>query len=397
MAAWLGSTERLLLLGDSITEAGRYSRIVEGYLAACRPGAGIQVRNAGKGGETAEGFLGRLEEDCLAHRPSAATLCYGMNDSAYMDHNAEGVRRYRAALERILDRLQEAGVRVLLASPTCVGKLPPWPVIADLGSTLEGINATLAMIRDAGAELAQRRGLPFLDLHTAMLEAQRLGRSRHGAAYAVCGYDDGVHPSWAGHAVLAWCFLKALGLDGDLGELGVDLGSGKATAARGHVFKGMRGEDYVFESRVYPFCAEGLPDRDWSLRSGMDLVPFDRDLNRLTLTVTSGPAKAYRVAWMGPDSILEEWRDYSAAELARGVNLAADFQRNPFGPAFGRLDDLVRRKQKLESEKTWRPRHPAGGWPDDNGLAWELRRAELQSALDRSREPVTHNLRIQAL
>ncbi len=47
--------------------------------------------------------------------------------------------------------------------------------------------------------------------------------------YAVAG-KDGIHPGWAGQAIMAYAFLTtALGLDGNLGLIDVDLAAGKAT------------------------------------------------------------------------------------------------------------------------------------------------------------------------
>ena len=44
--------DRLLLIGDSITEAPRHAQMLETYLTVCRPELEVQVRNIGKGGET---------------------------------------------------------------------------------------------------------------------------------------------------------------------------------------------------------------------------------------------------------------------------------------------------------------------------------------------------------
>jgi hypothetical protein len=70
--------DRLAIIGDSITEQKMYSRIIETYLTLCVPDLKISTRQFGWSGETAEGFLHRMTNDCLRFQPTIATLCYGM-------------------------------------------------------------------------------------------------------------------------------------------------------------------------------------------------------------------------------------------------------------------------------------------------------------------------------
>ncbi len=57
--------DRLAIIGDSITEQKMYSRIIETYLTVCVPQLNITARQFGWSGETAEGFLHRMTNDCL--------------------------------------------------------------------------------------------------------------------------------------------------------------------------------------------------------------------------------------------------------------------------------------------------------------------------------------------
>lgn len=390
--------DRLLLVGASITEARRYALMLETYLSVCAPELEVEVRNIGKCGETAEGFLARIETECLSHRPTVATLGYGMNDSGYRNHNTAAVERFRNALAAVVETLQAAGVRVAMGAVTCIGQLPPWPFIAECGCTLDGINGTLLAIRNEAVALAQARGLPFCDhfwnLYRARLESER----RYGRDYAVCGLDDGVHPSWAGHVVLAHGWLCTLGLDGNLGSLTIDLAARTGSGEGGHSFTPIAKEDvYGFVSARYPFCARGAPDKDWSVRSGLTLVPFDRDLNRLTLKVTGATAPRYRVDWMNQSAMLEEWHVYTREQLEQGINLAADFHQNPFSVVFHRVEDLIAQKQTIEAHEVWHgweweKKDPAAGLAEA-----EARRAELRQAIRREFKPVSHTIRIQPL
>ncbi len=58
-------------------------------------------------------------------------------------------------------------------------------------------------------------------------------KAKFGQKYALAGQDDGVHPDENGHLVMAWQMLKALGVDGNIGTINVDL-NGSASATEGH-------------------------------------------------------------------------------------------------------------------------------------------------------------------
>jgi lysophospholipase L1-like esterase len=75
--------DRLVIVGDSITEQKLYSRYIETYLTACHSELDLWVLQLGWGGETAGGFLGRMDSDLIAFRPNVVTTCYGMNDGGY--------------------------------------------------------------------------------------------------------------------------------------------------------------------------------------------------------------------------------------------------------------------------------------------------------------------------
>ena len=66
----LQTGDRLAIVGDSITEQRKYSRILETYLTACVPELKITVRQVGRSGETAEGFRKRMQQDCLRFKPT---------------------------------------------------------------------------------------------------------------------------------------------------------------------------------------------------------------------------------------------------------------------------------------------------------------------------------------
>ena len=389
--------DRLMLIGDSITEARRFSRIVETYCMACVPQLQLEVRNLGKGGETASQFTSRMEKACLSHPAEVAVVGYGMNDAGYINSNPEGLKLFVSAISHILSQLHAANVRRILASPGCIGRLPPWPFVEEQGGSLDGLNWNLLQFRDQTARLADSNQLPFVDHFWNLYRARLESAVRHDADFAICGLDDGVHPSWAGHVVMAHGVLSALGMRGELGCLSIDLPSRTATTSDGHAFLAEKDATYTFKSSRYPFCANDPKSLDWTIRGGCGLVPFMRDYSFLRLVV-SGATGRYRVAWMNSERMLEESHIYSAEDLENGINLADDFALNPFCGSFQRVEGLARDKQGIESQMTWMDETKQTGLEGIDSLAeLESQRKDLIDSIRAAVVPVTHNIRLTRL
>jgi hypothetical protein len=227
------------------------------------------------------------------------------------------------------------------------------------GATTAALNQNLGQLRNIGIEIADQEHVAFADVFRPMLKASFEGPGMYGTNYAIPG-GDGVHPNWAGHVIMTYAFLKALGLPGDIASFSVDLASHKMTVSRGHKLLSSKNGEYEIRSTRYPFCAgaplglaanwyptvgfDSITNND-SIRSGMALVPFNQDLNRFVLTGLNGTAEKYRVTW-GDQS-----KEFTAEALSQGVNLAAEFQLNPFSTRFALIDAAVSAKQDFETRQ----------------------------------------------
>jgi len=378
--------DRLAICGDSITEQKMYSRILETYLTVCVPDLKITVRQYGWGGETAPGFLARMTNDCLRFNPTIATTCYGMNDHGYRAYEPSIGQRYREATTAILHAFAGAGTRVVLGSPGCVGPKVPWSKSAS-----EEMNLNLCTLRNLDLETAAAEGVRFADVFWPMFTASFEAQRKYGADYLIAG-KDAVHPDWAGHLIMAYAFLKSFGLDGQIGSFAVDLAHDRATVSPGHDLRSCTKSELTVTSQRYPFYATGDLNHDNSLRSAMTLVPFNTELNRLTLTVTGGSASQYRVIWG------DTTRTYPADQLAKGINLAEDFVVNPFSDAFKRVDEAVAAKQAYETRQIKTLVHGDEGRVDmDMTVALtEKARARLAEQILAAFTPVTHTIKIVA-
>jgi lysophospholipase L1-like esterase len=379
--------DRVAICGDSITEQKMYSRIMETYLTVTLPEWNITARQYGWGGETAAGFLQRMTNDVLRFKPTCATTCYGMNDHRYRAYEPAIGQAYASNMTDIVLAFKSIGARVIAGAPGCIGMQTP-PGTSALGAP-KVKNLSLCMLRDIDIQIAQAEHVGFADVFWDMYQAQYQALQRFGTNYTLAGKDS-VHPGWAGHLVMAYAFLKALDVPGDIGTFTVNLAANKAEVSQGHKLVSFHGGALTVKSTRYPFCATGEEDKPDSIRSGMALVPFNHDLNRLMLVVKGGKAKNYQITW-GASS-----RTYSAQQLAGGVNLAEDFAENPFSQAFAAVDQAVAKKQAFETRQIKELFHGAAGQANMEKTVAESERdhAQLAAAVKEAFVPVTHTLTI---
>jgi len=107
-------------------------------------------------------------------------------------------------------------------------------------------------------QLAEKYDVRFADVFWPMLTEGFVAKNgKYGLDYALSG-KDGVHPDWAGHVVMAYAFLKAMGLDGGIGTFTVDLAADRRwfpMATRWTVHH----HTLTITSHRYPFCAPAPP------------------------------------------------------------------------------------------------------------------------------------------
>ncbi len=391
--------DRLAICGDSITEQKMYSRLIEDYLTVCVPQYEVTVRQYGWSGERANGFLARMTNDCLRFKPTLATTCYGMNDHEYRPYEPRIGDSYRKYSDGILRAFKANQVRVIQGSPGPVGKMPSW--VKSASGTVHDLNLNLCRLRNIGIELALEDGTGFADVFWPMFSAGIAGQGQYGADYAIAG-KDGVHPGWAGQTIMAYAFLKAMGLDGNLAEYKLDFRRQHLEVSNGHKVIEQAPGEFVIESERYPFCAcapssKNYPacgsndlGRDDTIRSALGLIPFDQELNRFMLVVTGLKSGNYRVTW-GTES-----RSFSDLELKQGVNLAKAFPTNPFTDAFARVDEAVAAKQAFETKQVKEVFHGQEGKADmvEAVRRTEAERAPLAAAIQAAFVPVRHKLQI---
>lgn len=385
------------VIGDSITEQRLYSVYIQDYLLMCKPAQDLRVTQFGWGGETAPGFAGRMANDMLRFGATAATTCFGMNDGGYSPMDEAKGRRYREAQKSVVQQLKKAGVRlIVVGSPGCVdadtfgGHSPERAAM---------YNKTLAALRDIAREVAQEEGVAFANVFDPMVDVMTKAKAKYGREYHVGG-GDGVHPDRNGHLVMAYAFLKALGCDGQIGTITVDLSAGRAEGTEGHKVLAVKDGAVEVESGRYPFCFCGDPSRTDSTRGVIELLPFNQDLNRFVLVVKGLKGEKAKVTW---GSVSKE---FAAADLEKGINLAAEFLDNPFSEPFHKVEEKIAQQQGMEVQLVKSLLHNLPAYkqaaPEETESLERIAAAlvkkdkEARDASAAAVQPVKHVIRIEA-
>ncbi len=193
--------QRLVFLGDSITQQRIYTRYVMNYFAMRYPGSQFSFRNAGIGGDQASWAVGRIDRDVLSLKPEVVTICFGVNDVGYKPFTQEAYDAYIDSLKAMIVKLKQAGVQVVLLTSNVVDDVT-------VASFKPFLNEALSQFRDGVMALAREERVPIFDLYALMMDIQT--RSKADDQWFSM-FLDGVHPNNAGHSLIALALLKALG------------------------------------------------------------------------------------------------------------------------------------------------------------------------------------------
>ncbi|HET6246674.1 MAG TPA: SGNH/GDSL hydrolase family protein [Tepidisphaeraceae bacterium] len=336
----LKAGDYVAIIGDSITEQKQYSVFIEDYLLMCQPAKDLKTTQFGWGGETSWGFDSRMVNDMTPFGATVATINFGMNDGGYRPETPQNAKHYHDAYTDVVEKLKKAGVRfIVVGSPGCVDSDSFHKKPADA----EMYNQTLNTEREIAKKVAQEQGAAFADVYGPMVEVMSKAKEKYGHGYVLAG-GDGVHPNANGHLVMAYAYLKGLGCDGNIGTITVDLDAKKAEATDGHKILSDNDGTVEVESTRYPFCFSGDPKSPNATTGVLEFFPFNQDLNRFTLVVKGADSgKKYKVTWG------KETKEFAGADLAKGINLAAEFLESPFADAFKAVDEKVRAQQNFET------------------------------------------------
>lgn len=350
--------DRVVMIGDSITEQHLHSNYVEIFTVSRFPKWNFRFRNAGIGGDTSRGGNSRTERDVLSFHPTAVTVTFGMNDAGYGPVNPDRLRAYREGLQGMLDQLKSRNVRVAVLSSSPVEK-------KEEGPALEGYNQTLEVFAANASDVALKNGALFVDQfhpHLAMLQKARDAR----ASNRING-GDAVHPGPSGQLLMAWAILKGLHAPGLVSSAEID---GRRGRARGHencrisdVRKTERGLRFTRADEALPWW---IPPQG---RSILQWAPIVDELDQYLLKVTGLPSGNYALRIDD-----QPVATVSADDLEKGYNMAL-LTEGPIAAQAKAVFDAVFAKNQYYHDRIFR------GITLNNGVPAEAKASRLQEAL----------------
>ncbi len=303
--------DTLVFLGDSITAARTYGKVVENYTLLRFPDRKVRFVNAGRGGDTAAGGLKRLERDVFAHKPTVVTVAYGVNDIGWGMKADEAHRKaYLDGVRGIVEACRKRGVRVYVCSAAVTAEEPD-----------RAEKGFLQAMCDEGMALSRSLGGGAIDVQRTMRGIQRKVLAANGKVADKTKRDtlhapDGVHLTDLGQLAMAYAILKGLGAPADVSSVRVDAAGQKLLGADGCRVSDLRSEKGAV---VFTRHDEGLPF-NYGIFYGLNYryVPVPEELNRYLLTVANLPAGQYEVTADGRST-----GKFTAGQLAAGVNIAS--------------------------------------------------------------------------
>jgi len=212
----LHKDQKLLFIGDSITDCERarpvgeglfgalgkgYVSMVDAFLQAVYPELGIRVVNMGISGNNVVDLDRRWQEDVLDQKPDWLSVMIGTNDvwrqfdTPFIKELHVYADRYELTLRDLAERTKPHVSQLVLMTPFYLES-----------NEQDAMRRTMDQYGAIVKRVAADTGALFIDTQAAF---DAVLKELYSATLAW----DRVHPTQAGHAVLARAFLNGIGFD----------------------------------------------------------------------------------------------------------------------------------------------------------------------------------------
>ncbi len=199
---------KVLFQGDSITDAGRvyndpgslgagYAYMAASWFSALHPEKRVSFLNRGISGNRAADLVGRWQKDCIDLKPSWVSIMIGINDTwrAFDGNDPTSAESYENSYRQILESAKKnLNARFILMEPFVL----PYP--EDRKQWRSDLDPRIRIVN----KLADEFGAVMVKLDSIFADAAKRSEPSYWAS-------DGVHPTGAGHALIAMSWLKAVG------------------------------------------------------------------------------------------------------------------------------------------------------------------------------------------
>lgn len=198
--------ERIVFLGDSITQAGNkgqgYVVLVREAIARELPDAGVEVIGAGISGHKVPDLEKRLERDVLEKKPTTVVIYIGIND-VWHSKRGKGTPKdaFEKGLRSLVERIRAVGSRVILCTPSVIG---------EKASGDNPLDAMLDEYSGVTRKVAADMKTGLVDLRKAFVD--HLATANPDGNEKGTLTSDGVHLNPEGNRFVADRMLEGLGM-----------------------------------------------------------------------------------------------------------------------------------------------------------------------------------------
>ena len=205
--------DKLVMIGDSITDCGRshpvgeglfeaigksYVSLVDGMVCAVYPELNLRVVNMGTSGNTVRDLKSRWETDIIALKPDWLSILIGIND-VWRQFDTPNIRENHVYIDEYEQTLSELVSRT---RPHVKGLVLMSPFYLETNMS-DPMRATMDLYGQAVKRVAEANDCIFVDIQA---EFDDLLLHVYPATLAW----DRVHPSTIGHMRIARAFLNAV-------------------------------------------------------------------------------------------------------------------------------------------------------------------------------------------
>ena len=209
--------QTILFQGDSITDVCRnrneenaantmgngYPLLIKAKLGCDCPGAYTFI-NRGVSGDRVVDVYARMKRDIIGHKPDCLSVLLGINDVWHdlaKEPNGVAADKFERVYDWLLSEVKQAlpGIRILILEPFVLKGTATW---SEVNPDLWAFFAKEVPLRAAAAlRVCEKNGCEFVPL-------QKILDEKAAATDPALWLRDGVHPTEAGHELIAREWLK---------------------------------------------------------------------------------------------------------------------------------------------------------------------------------------------
>lgn len=332
--------DRVVMIGDSITEQHLYSNYVEMWTVTRFPKWKITFRNVGIGGDRSVGGNSRFARDVLLHKPTAMTVDFGMNDGSYREFSDQTFKPYMDGLQGMADQAKAANIRTAWVTPQPLDN-------DEQGKTaLTGYNQTLEKFSDGVRAISEKNSGKFVDQFHPYLQVLDAARSK-ADNYNRITAGDAVHPGPPGQALMAASILQGMNFPSLVAAVEIDAKQNKVVSQENCSVEGLQA---TATSVKFKKLDKALPFFPEDASSILPWTPILDELNDYKIQVTGLAPGKYKVRI---DSV--DVAELSAESLGAGVDIAAEVLKSgPIAEQAKKVKEAVESKNRYHHDQIFR-------------------------------------------